>query len=149
MSQEQVALSHVDQMLNMVGSHGIFAIIGSIVVIRALRALWYMEKRESFVLSVFVSALIGAGSVYFYAEIHDLRAILGGAFMTPIGSMIAYEVIKWAIAALYEKTGMETLRALFFFLSPKPMRHKKDGIRWETPPHSDLTRLFEKTRLDK
>ena len=133
----------------MIGTHGIVAIVGTIFMVRAVRALWYLDKQQSFIANIIIASVIGAASVYFYAEIHDAKAIIGGAVMTPITSMVAYEIIKFLLGFAYEKTKIETLRALFFFLSPKPIKTKVNGMTEEIPPHSELTRIFEKTRLDK
>ena len=75
--------------------------------------------------------------------------MFGGAFMTIIGSAVVYEIAKFALGLAYEKTNMEVFRIAFFFLSPKPIKTKKNGIKSEIPPNPTLTEFFDKTRLDK
>ena len=137
------------KILDLIGPEGLLAIAGTIVTVRTIRALWYLDKKASFVINLVVASLIGAGFVYFFKDMATVKAVLGGAFMTAIGSQIAYEGLKWFLAITYEKTGLESLRALFFFLSPKPIKTKVNGMTQETPPHEALTVFFDKTRLDK
>jgi len=133
----------------MIGPHGIFAIIGSIFLVRTIRVLWYLDKQKSFIANCLVSGLVGAGAVYFFVDVHDPRAMLGGAFMTIIGSMVAYEVVKFSLGMLYEKTNSELFRIAFFFLSPKPIKTINKGMKDAIPPHPTLTQFFDKTRVDK
>lgn len=148
-TQEQLALTQSEKILNMIGPHGIFAIIGSIFLVRTIRVLWYLDKQKSFVANCLVSGLVGSGAVYFFVDVHDPRSIMGGAFMTIIGSMVAYELLKFFLGVAFEKTGSELFRIAFFFLSPKPIKTKKNGVKEEIPPNPTLTQFFDKTRLDK
>ena len=149
MTQQQLAISYSDQILQMIGPHGIFAIIGTILLVRMVRVLWYLDQKQSLCANLLIGSFIGACAVYFFTELSGIKCLLGGAFMTVIGSIIAYELSKFALGFLYEKTGIETFRALFFFLSPKPIKAKREGKEIIHPPHSELTRIFDATRLDK
>jgi hypothetical protein len=147
---EQMAIDQASRILDMIGPHGIFAIIGVIIVVRAIRVLWYFEKRPLFALNIIVSSVIGALSVYFFTDLQTPKAISGGAFMTIIGSMVAYESLKWAIGFAYQHLQWDILITLYFFLSPQTVKVKgKDGEVYQVEPDEGLTTFFDKARIDK
>jgi hypothetical protein len=89
-------------------------------------------------------------SVYFATDLQTVKALGGGAFMTVIGSMIAYEVTKFSIGFAYQHLKWDILITLFFFLSPRTIKTKgKDGETYEVEPDEGLTTFFDKARIDK
>ena len=146
---EQMAIDRTNQLLDMIGPHGIFAIIGSIIMVRLVRVLWYLDKRQSFFVTLVVSAFIGAASAYFVTNDATVKHVAGGAFMALVGTPITFAVLTWGIGFAYAHLKWEILVRLYFFLSPRPMKVKKGGIVHQIDPDEGLTEFFDKARLDK
>jgi len=131
------------KLLEAVGVSGIFAVCGSIALMRIIRMRFYLTKRSAFIVAPIVSALVGAASVYFIDNHSDLKHVLGGAFITVIAVMVAYDILKAALAILYQKTKWEVFRVLFFFISPKPVRYSENGADVEVAPSETLTKFMD------
>jgi hypothetical protein len=135
---QDIAKDRGNQILDMLGPAGLFAIFGSIVMVRAVRALRYFTKQASFLTTLAVSAAIGAGSAWAGAGADTSREILAGAFLCMVGTPLAYEASKWILAVAYERTKWEIFRALYFTLCPKPLQK----YEVETSPDGELTKFF-------
>ena len=135
--------STYQQLLDAIGPQGLFAVLGSIAVMRVIRARFYMTKTQAFIAAPVVSALIGAGCMYFMTDNPTTKSILGGAFVTIIATMLAYDLIKIALTVLYAKTKWDVFRFIFFFVSPKPVKIEKDNKVIEVPASATLTQFMD------
>lgn len=150
MPPEAMAQEQAGRLLDMIGPQGVYAILGAIFMTRLARVFCYMGKKQAAATAIFMSALVGAATMYFYTDGATSKDILGGAAMTPVGAIATYELMKFALGVAYEKLGWEVLIIAFFFLSPRPVKRKaKDGKEIVAPPNPTLTQFFEKARLDK
>ena len=147
--QEQMIQEQANQILAMIGPHGVLSIICTIFAVRMIRALGYTEKRESALISVLVGMIAGLGFTYSYVPDATGQQLFAGAFMTPFASMVAYEALRWGVAWAYGKLEWEILYIFYFFLCPRSIKTKKEGKVTEVPPHPDLTTFMNKVRLDK
>lgn len=156
---QAMAAERANQILDMLGPHGIFAIIGTIVMVRILNSLTYTTALCLFITTVVTAVIIGALSTYFNIDGATQKQILGGAFMTAVGSPIAYEVVRWLLRAAMALTRdkpqlFEFFQALYWFLSPKPVEIKvKNGgdvkEKVKVQPHKGLTDATQFLRMDK
>lgn len=149
----EVANEALDDILQMLGPEGLFAVAGSIAVMRTIRAGLYLSKAASFIVAPTVSLVIGAGSVYFLIDDATNKMILGGGFITIIATMISYDIIKIALTLLYQWTKWRAFQYIYFFICPTPMKVKRDGKVIEVQqPSESLTKFMdwrnpEKTRI--
>ena len=149
LAAEDLAQAQAEKVLDMIGPHGIFAIIGSIFMVRLIRVLWYLDKRQSFQVTLITSAFMGAASAYFSAEAVTVKYVAGGSFMALVGTPIVFAILTWGIGFAYAHLKWEILVRLYFFLSPRPMKVKKGGIVQVVDPDEGLTQFFDNARLDK
>jgi hypothetical protein len=148
MDAQQIVQDRGNEILDMLGPSGLFAIAGSIVIVRAIRVLWCFTKRWSFITAMIVSAIIGAGSTWAGAGVDNYSGIIGGAFICMIGTPIAYEIIKWVLAFAYQHTKWKVWKSLYFFMCPKPLKEEGDH---DYDPDGELTKFFndDKTEFRK
>jgi len=153
---EQATIGQGTQILDMIGPEGLFAILATIVWVRIIKNFFYMDKGTSFFVTVLVSVVIGSLAVYYGFDSPTVKQISGGAFMTLVGAPIAYELIRWSLKLgmefRYEKPGFKTLQAMYFFITPKPIKikrknSKKEKVVVEVEPHSALTKFFRRSRV--
>jgi hypothetical protein len=158
MDAQNIAVDHTNQILNMIGPHGLFAIIAVIVMVRVIGSLTYFSKPALFLITVMISIVFGGLAVYFNLDNATGKQIAGGAFMTTLGSPIVYELLRWSIRFLISfrrgQAGEKELRALYWYLSPKSVQvvvTGPDGKKHKEtiPPDADLTRMTEFLRIDK
>ena len=149
----EVANKWLDEILNMLGAEGLFAVAGSIAVMRTIRAGLYLSKTVSFVVAPLVSAVVGVASVYFLIDDATGKMIIGGGFITIIATMISYDAIKITLTLLFQWTKWRVFQYIFFFICPLPMKVKQGGkvIKVQQPSES-LTKFMdwrnqEKTRI--
>ena len=141
---QQMAQQRGDQILDMLGPSGLFAILGSIVMVRAIRILWYFTKRMSFLTGMIISAIIGAGSAWAGAGADTTKEILAGAFLCMIGTPLTYEISKWAVALAYQNTKWKIWWLLYLFLCPKTL---KTGAA-EEQQDGELTQFFKEDKTE-
>ena len=142
-TQQQVAASWTDQILQLIGAHGLVAIICTILFVRMIWAGWHMDKRGVLITNVFVGGFMGVACMYYFTPLTDFKSLSGGAFMTIIASIVVHFALIFITRYAYEKTSSEAVLAFHFFLSPKPIRVVRDGEVLIVPPHSDLTRMVD------
>lgn len=144
---------YLDQIIQLVGVHGFFAMLATIMTVRFISLGWYLEKRDMILSMVISSSIIGSLCVYYFTDFTDLKHLSGGAFMTIFGTPMLYHFLKFVTALAYEKTKLKTFAAIYFFLTPKPIKVvKKQGdkkiVEYE-PPHAELTQMMDWARMDK
>jgi len=156
MDVQQIAHGETQKILDMLGPENIFAILGAILITRTIRGLWYLDKRASFVVAITTAYIVGSLTTYFSIDTAALKQVLGAGFLTAIGSIIAFTAAQWALRFLIEmrhgKPGEKTLLALYFFLSPAPVKIKQKfdgGEVTEEVQHEELTRIGNTWRLDQ
>ena len=142
---QQMAQQRGDQILDMLGPSGLFAILGSVVMVRAIRILWYFTKRMSFLTGMIISAIIGAGSAWAGAGADTTKEILAGAFLCMIATPLTYEIFKWALALAYQRTKWETWRLLYLFLCPKPLQQSASV---DDSQDGELTKFFTEDKTE-
>lgn len=135
--------------INIIGLHGVFAVLGAIAVLRMIRAGLWLSKKQSFIAAPIVAGLLGSGAVYFIADINAIKPILGGAFINIIATMIAYDVIKITLVLLYQWTKWKAFNFIYFFISPKPMKIKNGhGEKEIIIPPDTLTKFMDFRKVD-
>jgi len=136
-------VSALNGILSAVGPHGLFAILGTMALVRVIMAGRYLAGAQAFLVMGVIASVIGMGSVYWLANVDSIKAILGGAFITPIGTLITVETLKALFGSLYIHTGKEVFRALFFLVSPKPIKRKQGNTVVKIPPHPTMTQFMD------
>lgn len=141
-----------DQIIHLVaiGLPGIVAVLGVIAFIRAIRTLFYMEKWQGFALSIGLSSIVGPACQYalmdFVNQITNIgytdKSIVSAAIITPIAVMLTYDGLKGLLAYGYSKTNAPIFKALYFWLSPRPLKVRNDGAVIQQDPESSLTRFM-------
>src|SRR3990167_750112 len=142
---QQMAQQRGDQILDMLGPSGLFAILGSIVMVRAIRILWYFTKRMSFLAGMIISAIIGAGSAWAGAGADTAKEILAGAFLCMIATPLTYEIFKWVLAIAYQNTKWKIWWLLYLFLCPKPLKQPASG---DENQDGELTKFFTEDKTE-
>ena len=144
---------YLDQIIQLVGVHGFFAMLATIVTVRFIGIGWYLEKRGMIVSMAASGAVLGALSVYYFTDLTGFKNLSGGSFMAVFGTPMLYHLLKFLTSLAYEKTKYKTFAAIYFFLTPKPIKVvRKEGngkkVCYE-PPHSELTQMLDWARIDK
>jgi len=146
-ANEKIAQDQFTKILEMIGPHGVFAIVGTIIMVRFIRVLWYLDRKDAFITTLVTAAIFGTGSSYFAIDDATVKQILGGGFFAMVAAIPTFIAIKMALTWSYQKTGAEILRVMFFFISPRPLKIKKaGGKKGETikvPPNPTLTQLMD------
>lgn len=145
---QDVAVEQGRELLNMIGPHGLYAILGAIFVFRVIRVGFYLDKQESIIGGCLTSAVIGSLTTYFYVDGATVKEIAGGAVMTIIGTIVVYEASKAVLALLYGWLGWSVFIHLYYFLCPRPVKVKREGKEIKVQNHG-LTEFFDRARLDK
>lgn len=152
---QHIATDQTTKILDMIGPHGLFAIIGTIFFMRFIASLTYFGKAVLFVLTLGVAGVFGGLSVYYTMEAPSPKQIQAGAFITAVASPVAYELSKLGLRAMialnYGKPLEEVFIAAYWFLSPKPIELKQKGNKQKLTiqPHKGLTDATQFTRVDK
>ena len=155
---QQVTANHWDQLLSMIGPQGIFAILGTIFIVRLFASFAYWSRFSLIVSTVITAIIIGALTIYFTTVNPSNKELLGGSFITVIGSIVFYEIVRGLLKGLISynrgrRIG-EFFQALYWFISPKSIEIKEKTDSGEKkkvviPPHEGLTDATEFMRFDK
>ena len=73
---QTIAETQLQQIIDLIGPEGLIAIFGSIFMVRAVRVLWNLSKKESFLATMLISGVIGALASFFLANAHGLKLII-------------------------------------------------------------------------
>ena len=138
---------YLDQIITLVGVHGFFAMLASIMTVRFITIGWNPGKRVKIICMVICSSALGAACVYYFTDAVTFKALSSGAFVCVFGTPMLYELLKFITTLAYEKTKLNTFKAMYFFLTPKPLKivRKQDGKKTVVyePPHEDLTQMMD------
>ena len=145
---------YIDQLMQLFGVHGVFAMLATIFLVRLIGQTWYLERRGMVVSMLITGSIVGSLCVYYLTDLSGFKNISGGAFMTVLGAPMLYHTLKWVTALAYEKTKLKTFSAMYFFLTPKPiklLRKNGSGVKEVVyePPHEGLTQMMGWKRVDK
>jgi hypothetical protein len=137
---QEMAKQRSDQILDMIGPAGIFAILGSIVMVRAIRAVFACGKKAAFLLTIAISMLIGSGSAWAGGGAETAQAIVAGGFLCVVGTPLSYELLRWLTAFAYQHTKWRVWKAMYFTLSPRSLVPAADTA---PEPDGELTQFFD------
>ena len=146
---------YIDQLMQLFGVHGVFAMLATIFLVRLIGLTFYLERRSMVISMLITGSIVGSLCVYYLADLEaNFKNISGGAFMTVLGAPMLYHTLKWVTALAYEKTKLKTFSAMYFFLTPKPiklLRKNGSGVKEVVyePPHEGLTQMMGWKRVDK
>tara|TARA_R110000824_G_scaffold294740_3_gene483126 strand:- start:3830 stop:4420 length:591 start_codon:yes stop_codon:yes gene_type:complete len=156
---QAVAVDQTSQILAMVGPHGIYAMLCTIIFVRFVASTAWYSKGTLMLVTMAVAASIGGLMVFFTFEDATVKQVVGGSFMTMIGSPLMYELLKFGcrfgMSATKNTAFFEFFHAVFWFLSPKPAgiteKDKATGAKRkvEIPPHEGLTDATQWIRMDR
>lgn len=159
--QAQMIQDQGQAILDLIGTRNIFSILITTFMVRIYRAAKYREIEDIKRTVLMYAVGIGAGTIILTSDITTIatwgadnyvvfiQEIGAGMFLTYFGSILFYELLRWAIKFLIEfrhgKTGEKTLIAFYWFLSPAPAAIKKkvNGVKQsiEIEPDENLTRM--------